>query len=169
APSRALTTMWYDPTLKKTVIYGGVGRVTSLDRVVRLSDMWTFDGTGWTELKNVATPGQRYGAQAAVDPRNGHVILFGGLRVDGTEQDKNQVQVFANDAWEWNGSSWTKLTSARMPFARENGGLAYDPSRNEMVLFGGYSGFFLSDLWLLDENGWKAEEPAALPRRRAGR
>ena len=166
-PTRALTSMWYDPTLKKTVIYGGVGRVTSLDRVVRFSDMWTFDGTGWTELKNVATPGRRYAALTGVDPRNGHVILFGGLRVDGTEEEKNEVQVFANDGWVWDGAKWTQFSSDRTPSARENGGLAYDPSRDEMVLYGGYAGSYLSDLWMLDDNVWKVDEPAAVPRRRS--
>ena len=115
----------------------------------------------------MTTPGRRYGAQAAVDPRNGHVLLFGGLRIDGTEAEKNQVQVFADDAWEWDGTAWKQLASSRTPPARENGGLAFDPSRDELVLFGGYAGFYLSDLWMLDGNGWKALEPAALPRRRA--
>lgn len=169
APSRSLAMMWFDPTLKKTVVYGGVGRLTSLDRVIRYSDMWSFDGTGWTEIKNVTTPGQRYAAQVTVDPRNGHVVLFGGLRVDGTEAERNQVQVFADDMWDWNGSAWTRLQPSRVPFARESGGLAYDPSRDELVLFGGYAGYYYSDTWTHDQNGWKAEEEAALPRRRAGR
>src|SRR5207244_1500592 len=46
--ARVLASMWYDPTLKKTVIYGGIGRLTTTDRVTRYSDMWTFDGNGWT-------------------------------------------------------------------------------------------------------------------------
>jgi len=62
--ARALTMMWYDPNLKKDVIYGGVGQITSSDRISRYDDMWTFDGNGWTQLTpNGGTPGPRYGAQ----------------------------------------------------------------------------------------------------------
>jgi hypothetical protein len=167
APSRSLATMWWDPTLKKTVLYGGIGRLSSLDRLRRYSDMWTFDGTQWTELKNVSTPGPRYGAQAVVDPRTGHVILFGGLRVDGIEP--NLVQVYADDTWEWDGAKWTRLETAGTPPARENGGLAYDPSRNQLFLFGGYVGYYLSDFWTFDPAGkrWRFDDPLSLPRRRA--
>lgn len=166
APSRALATMWWDPTLKKTVLYGGLGRLNSLDRLTRYDDMWTFDGIQWTKL-DVPTPGPRYGAQAAVDPRSGHVILFGGLRVDGTEP--NVVQVYANDTWEWDGAKWTRLDTINTPPARENGGLAYDPSRNQLFLFGGYVGYYLSDFWSYDPvaKRWKSDDPLSLPRRRA--
>src|SRR5439155_14691936 len=81
-PSRALAAMWYDPTLKKTVLYGGIGRLTSTDRLTRFADMWTFDGTGWTQLTPASTPGPRYGAQVTIDPHTNKVLLFGGMRVD---------------------------------------------------------------------------------------
>jgi hypothetical protein len=166
APSRALATMWWDPTLRKTVLYGGIGRLNSLDRLRRYDDMWTFDGTQWTEL-DVPTPGPRYGAQATVDPRTGHVLLFGGLRVDGVEPAV--VQVYGADTWDWDGAKWTKLDTANTPPARENGGLAYDPSRNQLFLFGGYVGYYLSDFWSYDPQAksWKSDDVLSLPRRRA--
>jgi len=153
APSRSLTSMWYDPILKKTVLYGGLGRLTSQDRLTRYSDMWSFDGTGWTQIKPEVTPGMRYGAQVAVDPKTGHAILFGGIRVD-IDANNNQVQVYANDTWDWDGTAWKKLTSLVKPPARENAGFAVDPIRNELVMFGGYSGFYLSDLWSFSNGSW---------------
>jgi hypothetical protein len=167
APSRALTSMWYDPILKKTVIYGGLGRLTSNDRLTRYSDMWSFDGTGWTQIKPDVTPGMRYGAQVAVDPRTNHTILFGGIRVD-TDAAKNQVQVYANDTWEWDGTTWKKVNSTKTPPQRENGGFAFDPIRNELVLFGGYSGFYLSDVWTFTNGQW-SQVTETLNRRRAAR
>jgi hypothetical protein len=169
--SRALAAMWFDPTLKKTVIFGGVGRKTTEDRIERPNDMWSFDGTAWTQIKNVATlPSARYGAQTAVDPRTGKVLLFGGLTLEVLGATQNQF--YANDLWQWDGTTWTKVSTNGTPPPRENGGIAYDPSIGQMVLFAGYSGFYLSDLWMLDtKNNWtvKAEAvnpPVVIPPRR---
>ena len=57
APYRSHTSMWYDPILKKTVIYGGLGRLDPNGKLVRFDDMWSFDGIGWTQIKPAATPG----------------------------------------------------------------------------------------------------------------
>jgi len=161
APARSLASMWYDLTLKKTVIYGGIGRLTSTDRVTRYDDMWTFDGNGWTQLKPTGgTPGMRYGAETAIDPRSNHVLVFGGLRVD-TEAPvppsttPTQVQVYVNDMWEWDGSVWKQVSAENTPPARENGRIAYDVTRDEMAMFGGYAGHFLSDLWTYNPTKWQ--------------
>ena len=164
APPRALMAMWYDPTLKRTVLYGGIGRLTSQDVLTRFSDMWSFDGNGWTEIKPVAgTPGARYGAQVAVDPRTSKVELFGGLRLD--TNGLIQTQVYADDTWEFDGSAWTKIATDGMPDARENGRMDFDYSRNEMVLFGGYAGHYFSDVWTLNGGVWRVRNEA-FPRRR---
>jgi len=167
APSRTLTSMWYDPILKKTVLYGGLGRLTSESRLTRFDDMWSFDGTGWTQIKPTATPGMRYGAEVGVDPATGHAIVFGGIRVD-TDANNNQVQVYANDTWDWDGTAWKKITSTLTPPARENGGFAVDPIRNQLVMFGGYSGFYHSDLWNYANGQW-SQVIEVLSRRRASR
>jgi hypothetical protein len=165
APSRSLTSMWYDPILKKTVLYGGLGRLTSTDRLMRYSDMWSFDGSGWTQIKPDVTPGMRYGATVAVDPKTGHTILFGGIRVD-IDATNNQIQVYANDTWEWDGAAWKQITTATTPPPRENAGFAFDPIRNELVMFGGYSGFYFSDLWSFANGKW-SQVMETLNRRRA--
>jgi hypothetical protein len=165
--ARSNASMWYDPTLKKTVVYGGVGRITTVDKTTRYADMWSFDGTGWTDMKITATPGPRYGASVAVDPRNNHAFLFGGLvvKTDGTVQ----TQEYSKDTWEWDGAAWKQLTPANAPFVRENAGFEFDPGRNELVLFGGYAGRYLSDVWAFDGTTWKVRGQAPSQRRRAGR
>ena len=167
-PSRALASMWYDPTLKKTVIYAGIGRLTSDDRLSRFSDMWTFDGTGWTELKpSGGTPGPRYGAETAVDPRTNKVLLFGGLRLD-TDSAGVQTQVYADDTWEWDGTAWKKLAPDVVPPARENAGLTFDPARNEMVMFSGFAGIYQNDTWGYTNGAWH-QRIENLSRRRSAR
>ena len=166
-PQRALASIWFDPHLKRTVIFGGVGRPGSQDRVTRFNDMWSFDGSGWTEIKPSTLPPARYGAQVAVDPNTGNVLLFGGLRVDTVETPgtgnnpptQTQVQVYADDFWQWDGKNWTQVTYPRVPYARENGALAWDPSTQMMVVFGGYAGQqYLSDLWTLTaDRGWQPQ------------
>ncbi|HSY51506.1 MAG TPA: kelch repeat-containing protein [Thermoanaerobaculia bacterium] len=163
--SRSHASIWYDPTLKKTLIYGGIGRLTSTDRLTRYSDMWSFDGTGWTAVVPAATPGMRYGALTAIDPTTNHALIFGGIRVD-TDPTNNQVQVYANDMWDWDGTKWTQINTAAVPPPRENAGLALDPLRNQLIMFGGYSGFYLSDVWTLGNGSW-SQVFQVLNRRRA--
>ncbi|HEX3067032.1 MAG TPA: kelch repeat-containing protein [Thermoanaerobaculia bacterium] len=168
APFRSLTSMWWDPITKKTVLYGGLGRLTANDRLTRFSDMWSFDGTGWLEIKPAATPGMRYGMSVVVDPKTGHAFIFGGVRVD-TDANNIQTQVYANDMWEWDGATWTKVTSSILtPPARENAGFAADPLTGELVLFGGYSGTYLSDAWSFSKGQWK-QVTETLNRRRSSR
>ena len=172
AKQRGQAAMWYDASLKKTVLYGGIGRQDRESRIERFADMWTFDGTGWTKMKiePTATPGMRYGMSTAVDPRNGHLLLFGGLVYT---KDANDIesQFYTNDMWEWDGAKWTKLTTTAAPEIRENSGFVYDPVRDRMVLFGGYGGHYYGDLWLFDttKSAWQNlfEAPSGNRRRPA--
>lgn len=156
-PHRSLTMMWYDPNVKKVLIYGGVGRSNLDQKVTRFDDMWSFDGNGWTKLSVSPTPGPRLGAQYAVHPNSGKLLLFGGLRAEKVD-DNTTRQWFDNDMWEWNGASnsWTKLEPATLPQKRENGMMTWDPIKGEMLLFGGYNGgYYLSDVWAWDGTNWK--------------
>ena len=67
----------------------------------------------------------RYGAQVAVNPTTNHTLLFGGIRLD-IDANNNQVQVYANDTWDWDGTTWTKVNTALVPPARENAGIALE-------------------------------------------
>ncbi len=165
ATYRSHAATWFDPVLNKTVIYGGIGRRSLEGRLERYSDMWTFDGTGWTELKSVTTPAQRYGAQVVVDSRNNRTLLFGGLVVAETG-GVTQNQVYANDLWEWNGSAWKKLEMSGLPPARENGAMEFDPLTGELVVYAGWAGHFLSDVWTFEGQTWRARNDGPMARRR---
>jgi len=175
-PPRALASLWYDPNLKKTVMYGGIGRLTSTDRLMRFSDMWTFDGSNWTQLNAVkgtpgtstGTPGARYGAQVTVDPTANKVLLFGGLRVD-TDSAGLQTQVYADDTWQFDGTNWTKVAPSTAPPARENAGLTFDPIRNELVMFSGFSGTYNTDTWGYTNGAWHQRVENITNKRRAAR
>jgi len=171
-PLRGSATMWYDSTLRKTVLYGGVGRDDKESRIERYADMWTFDGNGWTDMKidPAKTPGMRYGAASAIDPRNGHLLLYGGLVY--TKDDKGvESQFYSKDLWEWNGSTWTLLSADNAPGIRENATLTYDPSTSSFLLFGGFAARYFGDQWLYDTKTghWQPinQSSTGAPRRRA--
>lgn len=155
-PRRSSMAMWYDPLAKKTIFYGGLGRGSIDERITRYSDMYSFDGNGWSKMNVSTTPGERFGPQVTVNPATGKVVLFGGLRSELNTSTNVRSQFYDNDTWSWDGStsSWTKLNPARAPHARENGAMAYDPIRKQVVLFGGYAGFYYSDTWVFDGVNW---------------
>lgn len=153
---RAQMTMWFDTRANKTILYSGVGRPNLDERVTRYADMWSFDGTNWTEITKTAAPGIRFGAQAAIDPRDGKVLLFGGLRAT-IDDKKNINQFYGNDTWLWDGSAgtWTELKPAGAPRARQNGALEFDETSGKFVLHGGFAGqIYLSDTWHFDGTSW---------------
>jgi hypothetical protein len=153
---RAQMSMWYDTRAKKTILYSGAGRPNIDEHVTRYADMWSFDGTTWTEMTKTAAPGIRFGAQTAVDPRDGKVLLLGGLRA--TIDAKNNVdQFYGSDTWLWDGASgnWTELHPASAPPARQNGAMEFDDASGRFILYGGFSGnVYLSDTWLFDGTAW---------------
>lgn len=175
-PHRSQMAMWYDPLLKKVVLYGGIGRGGLNERVTRYSDMWAFNGTGWTKLNVTETPGVRFGPQVAANPVTGKVLLFGGLRAVPREDDpegEKLRQFFANDTWEWDGgaSKWTLIPGNPLtpePEVRENGSMAWDPVASQLVLFAGYAeGFYRSDVWVWTGTDWVPRLDHASRRRAA--
>lgn len=170
-PHRAQPVMWYDPLAKKTIIYSGAGRKSIEDHATRYSDMWSFDGSNWTQLSVTATPGIRFAPQIAVDPNSGKLFLFGGLRA--TLDDKNRVtQFYDDDMWIWDGSTstWTELHPENPPSPRQNAAFDYDPVLGRFVLYGGFAGnFYLSDRWVWDGQNWTPAPDFAVFRRRSTR
>lgn len=177
-PNRGQMAMWYDPLQKKVILYAGIGRPSLDHRITRYTDMWAFNGSGWTKLNVTETPGMRFGPQVEVNPLSGKMLLFGGLVAAPHPQDpsgKSLIQFFANDTWEWDGaaSKWTRLTTDSIspdPEVRENGAMAWDPTANRMVLFAGYAkGFYRSDLWEWNGQDWVPRVEQGGGRRRAVR
>ncbi len=154
---RVLTAMFWDETLQKIVIFGGLGRKDVYDLVKRYDDTWTFDGTGWSKLDPATHPDPSYGFQVGRDPQTGHMILFGGV--------DDEVH-YSNQQWSWNGTNWTELNAANPPSARQNGRMAVDPSTGKLTLYGGYAGVYFSQLWTFEGDHWELH-PALSGRRRA--
>ena len=137
-PGRETSSMVFDPTNKKIMLFGGFAVNGFID------DTWEWDGTDWTQLSPVHSPGGRYSGAVAADPVRSKVVLFGGSN-DGPS-------MFA-DTWEWDGEDWTEVTPTTSPPGRESGAMAYDG--NALVMFGGYGDHGpVSDTWTYDGATW---------------
>ena len=146
---RALTSMFWDPITQKMMMFGGIGRPNDNAAIQRYGDMWSFDGTRWTEVTPSTLPPIRYGAAVAWDPTrgtSGAAVMFGG---------KSELEVYLNEEWEWNGTTWRKVESANTPSPRMNSGFTWDPVSMALVHYGGYAGRYFPDLLWLRDGVWQ--------------
>jgi hypothetical protein len=106
---------------------------------------WEFDGRAWTH-RAIATPSKRSLVQTVADERDHTIVLFGGTG--------------HNDTWTWDGARWTQQQPKHSPSVRSGTGptpgMAYDGTRGEVVVFGGYDGKSgpLADTWTWNGRDW---------------
>lgn len=75
-------------------------------------DFWRFDGIGWERIdptSDTPWPSPRSGHQLALDPRDGSILLHGGVR------RLNKQNITLDDTWRWDGEGWHHLGSGRGP------------------------------------------------------
>jgi hypothetical protein len=115
----------YDSRFSRVILVSGDGT-------------WSFDGDRWVHL--AATPsGFHEGVAIEFNPLPTYagrtmVFGFGGLR---------------NEMWAFDGQTWARL-EMQAPPGRDLSGMAWDPDRERIVLFGGSSASgLLEDLWEL--------------------
>jgi Galactose oxidase, central domain len=163
APSaRAYGAMVYDPATRKVVLFGGVSGLNG-----PLGDTWNWDGTTrtWTQLFPANSPGARQLAAIAYHEPTGRVVLFGG--------QQNTGDYSLGDTWVWSGTNWQQRTVLSAPGARLGASMAYDPSLQSVVLFGGCMRMpggdcnFYTDTWRWNGSSWIQVVTAAVPDFRA--
>jgi hypothetical protein len=124
------------------VLFGGSAAGTN-----RFGDTWIWNGNEWTQVANTG-PSPRSGFDMVYDSFRKKSVLFGGY-AGGLPTDH------FNDTWEWDGNEWTQVSNTG-PSARRNHAMAYDSTRQRVVLFGGapFNGPFFNDTWEWDGNEW---------------
>ena len=155
----------YDPVRDRMVIFGGHTGSS------RLNEVWALplgSPVSWQALAPTGTPpAPRWGQGGAYDPAGDRIVLFGG---------NNLTTAFA-DSWTLTLAgtpAWSKLTPTGTPPAgRWAPAASFDPSRNRLMVFGGYDGAsYFSDAWALDLDGapaWQSISPnGAAPEPRFG-
>ena len=154
----------YDPVRDRTVVFGG----SSSDSPHSLNDVWALSLAGtpaWTQLTPSGTsPSARSSHSAVYDPVRDRMLVFGGYWYDGSSH-------YLNDVWDLSLSgtlAWTQLTPLGTPPSGRDGHIAvYDPVRDRMVVFGGWSGEpLLNDFWALSLTAapaWTQLTPSGTP------
>ena len=108
------------------------------DANAKTEQLWQWSGTQWTVVDNA--PATDPPAGIAQRAANDLLMLIAGSTTMTT--------------WHWNGSAWADLAVTGPP-KRFIAKLAYDPGRNQVVLFGGMnaSGAGMNDTWVFSGNG----------------
>jgi hypothetical protein len=133
---RQFAAMAFDPISNLIILFGGVSNSG-------LGDTWSWDGTNWTQQSPGTSPSARSGASMAFDSINNLLILFGGFSGNAT----------MNDTWNWNGTNWVQLLdgSTNSPTPRSFATMAFGPTANQMILFGGFgTNTRMNDTWSWD-------------------
>lgn len=125
---------------------------------------WTWDGTDWTEEDPARGPDPRDYPGMAYHGARRHVVLFGG------EAGHPKFRFYRDDTWVYNGRDWRLERPLAHPARRNRTGLAYDPLRRLVVLFGGNNNAagYLGDTWTWDGRDWTRLSPAESPLPREG-
>lgn len=156
---RQLHSAIYDPVRDRMVVFGGYDYSNYFDDVWALS----LGGTpAWTRLAPAGTsPSARCAQGAICDPVRDRMVVFGGTGSSGSVTDVWSLSLGDAPAW----ARWTPTgtpDTAWWPSA------VYDPLRDRVVVWGGWSteSYLPVDTWSLslgDAPAWTQLEPNCMP------
>lgn len=120
----------------------------------------------WAQASPPTSPPARCRHVMHHDIQRGVTVMFGG--------NGAQTGSFAllNDTWEFDGTTWTQVSTATSPPARQYSAMAYDLFNGKLLMFGGMgwngqSFTTLNDLWEFDGVDWTQITTATSPPTRA--
>ncbi|HEV2429504.1 MAG TPA: PKD domain-containing protein, partial [Thermoplasmata archaeon] len=161
-----------DPSTGVAALFGGYRNATpcGLFSTCPLGDTWVLVGSTWTNVTPASitptnSPSARWGASFAFDPRISEFVLFGGVSAvpNGANQPAH------NDTWLFSPSldRWARICTAcpggnHTPSGRWDSGTTYDPSNDDVLLFGGANATTgiggpiveLNDSWWFNGSAW---------------
>jgi N-acetylneuraminic acid mutarotase len=142
------SSMVYDAGSDRMIVFGGF----SFDSGPN-AETWAYDvdSNTWEHMQPKSHPSARNYSAMAYDAGSDRVILFGGD--DGTD-------VFGDTwAYDYESDTWTKMSPAKSPAARDYSWMVYDPRGDRVILFGGSRDMdtaAFDDTWAYDydKDGW---------------
>lgn len=151
--ARAGFGMAYDAAMGAIVMFGGCtsGQYWNYSCDVT-NQTWSFSNGNWTQLDPTLSPSGRVNPAMAYDPETGDILLFGGG--SGTP-----YYLSYNDTWQFNGTSWSQLSTNLTPPPSDFGAvMAYDSAVGGIVMFDSgevyHGGPFLNDVWVFAGGQW---------------
>jgi len=161
--ARCAARLCADSANQRIILFGGT--IVYMDGRY-FNDVWEMplDNPGyypWLQIKPSGSPPARADHCLVHDPVGGRMILFGGA---------SSIGGFLNDVWALNlapgSESWEQLTPAgSVPSARAYAYAVYCPERRSVVVYGGYDGGNLGDVWelTLDTLAWHSISASGAP------
>ena len=135
--------MAYDSGSDRMIVFGGLDPATFSEN----NETWVYDVDAgrWERMEPAQSPSPRNFAALAYDADSDRVILFGGAPSTGALGD--------TWAYDYEGDTWTEMSPTAAPSGRTYSAIAYDPTGDRMILFGGSEDAEISslgDTWAYD-------------------
>lgn len=145
----------YDPALSEVILFGGMNDTTA--KPSPIDDTWAWNGLDWTQLKPVQSP------TGGVRPR---LAFLAGANL--VERFGDCIESHDNRLYWFDGHSWTGASpTGSWPGALCLPSLGGDPTRQQLILFGGNPGTgqtpLAADTWIYNGSGWAKATPAQSP------
>lgn len=155
-PLRSNCYLTFDSSRQRVLMYGGTSAATG----AFLQDMWEWDGAVWQQRPGSNFPPARSSAGFTFDRTRNVAVLFGGLKLNPAAR--------TDETWEWNGTTWTQATPAVRPSVREYPVLAFDPTTQRVLMYGGENVaqsqlFQFNDTWTWNGVTWQQQFPSTPP------
>jgi hypothetical protein len=132
-------------SVRHVVLFGGDA---CIDVCHYFQDTWSWNGRSWIQRRPSTNPRARADMAMAENLLSKRTVMFGGF-------NENTDPSLFGDTWVWDGTGWSRKFPATAPPAREEARLAYMPSNDVLVLFGGVGADgYLSDTWLWGGSTW---------------
>ncbi len=137
----------YDPIRGVAVLYGGLN--TSFFGGASVDQTWEFDGTTWTRVFPVTTPGGLGNYGMSFDLVRQRVVLYGGTA-------DSRFPIAEGGTWEFDGTNWSAITTTASPGPRERPAMCFHAGIGRTVLFGGIDPQIGGNdtTWLYDGTNW---------------
>lgn len=130
--------MGYDAARQRAVVLAGSA----------CNETWELLERTWVRAAPTQSPPNRNFSAMVYDSERARLVVFGGVTPNTTNGQ-------LDDTWEYDGTTWTKRSTATKPTARERIAMAYDRKRKRVVVYGGQSGAGQSsDTWEYDGTNW---------------
>ncbi len=144
-------------------VAGGATNSDALS-ITLADDLWSFDGTAWTEQTLTGETPQRLFIAWGYDSMRNRLLAFGGQSGDFVSASLNDLHALdlATGTWSVLDDGFTGTA----PEGRFNAMLAYDSGRDRYMLFGGHGDLIMNNqVWAYDPAGaaWSLAAPGDTP------
>lgn len=141
----------HDVANDRMVVFGGMITKIWATRQVYMNDVWVSPlGTpgDWTQLSTTGSPGPPRAYHTAVyDPVRRRMLAIQGVDSTTFFSDVRALSLTGPPVWS------LITPTGGPPAARCWASAVYDPVRDRVLVFGGYSGTYRNDLWALNLSG----------------